>query len=91
VPEIRSGADHHGEKENAMSTPSTAKAPLRRDRDRREPDPVVPTPRRPAEDTPDRARSTREWVSYPGVRYALERLPALRSARPDDPARGDRA
>jgi hypothetical protein len=69
-------------------TSSDPRTPLRRDSDRRGPRTVVPTPRRPVEDAPDWATSTHDC--YPGVRYALERLTALRSDRRDDPRRGDR-
>jgi hypothetical protein len=72
-----------------MSTPNDPKTPVRRDSDDRGPRTVVPTPRRPVEDAPDWATSTHEY--YPGVRYALERLTALRSTGRDDPTRGDRA
>lgn len=89
VPGIPSGADPKATEEIAMSTPSNPNTPQRRDSDDREPRTVVPTPRRPVEDAPDWAPSTHEY--YPGVRYALEHLTALRRTRQGDPTRGDRA
>jgi hypothetical protein len=76
-----------------MSTTKPQPAPLRSDGDGdgHEPHVFVPAPRRPADDAPDRAPSAEEWVTYPGVRYALERITAQRSGTHDDPASGNPA
>lgn len=65
-----------GGQRSAMTTttnPSTT--PVRRNNDRREPRAVISAPPRVA---PGPATSTAEWVTYPGVRYAIERLDARR-------------
>jgi hypothetical protein len=68
------------------TTPSTTA--LRRTGDRRKPRTVVPVQRAAAEREPAPAPPTApptapppgDWATYPGVRYALERLDARRPA-----------
>ncbi|MGK5110715.1 hypothetical protein [Geodermatophilus sp. CPCC 205506] len=62
-----------------MTMPSTSAG--RRDSDPRGTRPVIPVPRPPADDdVPEEATPTEQWVTYPGVHYALERIAALRRA-----------
>jgi hypothetical protein len=56
------------------TTPSTR----RLDGQRRDTRTVIPVPRPAADDAQDPAPTAEEWVTYPGVRYALERIDARR-------------
>ena len=64
-----------------------ATTPARRDRTGRRARTVVPVPRPAPDDVPGPVASPEEWVTYPGVHYALEHL----GARARTAADGDRA
>jgi hypothetical protein len=65
------------------TTPSTMH--VRRDSDRRENRTERCGPSAVTEDGPAPATSTGEWMTYPGVRYAFERLDAVGVRLPREP------